>query len=129
VRTGVPQSSNGWDVTWLGNSAGYLHGSAFPTLPGNTVITGHVWNADDSPGIFVRVKDLQYGDQFYIYAWGQTYTYEVRANELVMANDLSAVFHPEQYDWVTLLTCENYDQNSGAYLYRRIVRAVLMRVE
>ncbi|MCP4139183.1 MAG: hypothetical protein GY755_02640 [Chloroflexi bacterium] len=39
---GVPQSADGWDVTWLGNSAGYLAGSAFPTWAGNTVITGHV---------------------------------------------------------------------------------------
>ncbi|MDP8287344.1 MAG: choice-of-anchor D domain-containing protein [Candidatus Electryonea clarkiae] len=44
---GVPSVNGEWDVTWLGNNAGYLSGTAFPTWTGNTVITGHVWNADN----------------------------------------------------------------------------------
>jgi len=28
---GVPSTNEGWDVTWLGNSAGWLEGSAIPT--------------------------------------------------------------------------------------------------
>ncbi len=36
---GVPQGPNGWDVSWLGNDAGYLYGTAFPTMAGNTVLT------------------------------------------------------------------------------------------
>ncbi len=27
---GVPQSDEGWDVSWLGNNAGRLYGTAFP---------------------------------------------------------------------------------------------------
>jgi LPXTG-site transpeptidase (sortase) family protein len=126
---GVPQTSDGWDVSWLGNSVGWLEGSAFPTWPGNTVLTGHVWNADNTPGIFAGIKNLKYGDRFAIHAFGQTYIYEVRENTWVWGNSVSKVFKHEDYDWVTLLTCEGYNPLTGKYLFRRMVRAVLMEIK
>ncbi|MCP4142350.1 MAG: sortase [Chloroflexi bacterium] len=126
---GVPQSANGWDVTWLGNGAGYLAGSAFPTWAGNTVITGHVWDAFNQPGAFAEIKSLGYGDQVQIQAWGQTYTYEVRESKLVTVKNVDAAFQSEEYDWLTLVTCEFYNPFSGEYLFRRSVRAVLVSVE
>ena len=126
---GVPQSEGSWDVTWLGNSAGYLAGSAFPTWSGNTVITGHVWDALNQPGPFAELKTLKYGDQFYIHAWGLTYTYEVRENRYLFPFQVRAVFQPEDYDWVTLLTCEYYNVFKDNYLFRRMVRAVLVSVD
>jgi LPXTG-site transpeptidase (sortase) family protein len=126
---GVPQSGSEWDVTWLGNSAGYLYGSAFPTWAGNTVITGHVWDAYNQPGAFAEIKTLKYGDQIEIQAWGQTYTYEVRESRLVTKKNTNVVFQSEQYDWVTLVTCEFYNPFSGEYLFRRAVRAVLVSVK
>jgi LPXTG-site transpeptidase (sortase) family protein len=80
---GVPLSGASWDVTWLGQSAGWLNGTAFPTWSGNSVITGHVWDANNHAGPFVLLKSLRYGDQIRIYAWGQVYTYSVRQNELL----------------------------------------------
>jgi LPXTG-site transpeptidase (sortase) family protein len=130
VRTtivGVPLTENGWDVTWLGNNAGYLNGTAFPTYAGNTVITAHVWDANNHPGPFASIKDLQYGDRVRIYAWGQVYTYEVRYNYLVYPGNLYSFKH-EEYDWVTLLTCERYSQVNDSYRYRRVVRVVLVDV-
>ncbi len=126
---GVPQSADGWDVSWLGNSAGYLAGSAFPTWAGNTVITGHVWDAYNRPGVFAELKSLKYGDQVQIHAWGQTYTYEVRESKLVTKKNLNAAFESEEYDWVTLVTCEFYNPFNGEYLFRRAVRAVLVSVK
>lgn len=38
---GVPRVDGEWDVSWLGKSAGYLEGSAFPTYSGNSILTGH----------------------------------------------------------------------------------------
>jgi hypothetical protein len=35
----------------------------------------------------------------------------------------------EEYDWLTLLTCESWNQLSQSYDYRRVVRAVLVGVE
>ena len=126
---GVPQKQSGWDVTWLGQSAGWLNGSAFPTHSGNTLITGHVWDALNHPGPFAHLKDLKYGDLFYIHAFGQTYTYEVRENSLISPLDLRVAFKKENLDWVSLLTCESYDAQSGAYQSRRLVRAVRVDVQ
>ena len=125
---GVPQSDGTWDVTWLGSNAGYLYGSAFPTWAGNTVLTGHVWDANNAPGPFANLKNLQYGDLVEIHAWGQVYTYEVRNSRLLWSSQVSSVFQHEEYDWVTLLTCEFYNPVTGDYLFRRAVQAVLVSV-
>jgi LPXTG-site transpeptidase (sortase) family protein len=87
--------------------------------------TGHVWDANNRPGIFAELKSLGYGDQVEIHAWGQTYTYEVRESKLVTTKNMNAVFQSEEYDWVTLVTCEFYNPFNGEYLFRRAVRAVL----
>ena len=127
---GVPQTENGWDVTWLTNAEiGWLNGSAFPSWEGNTVLTGHVTNASGQPGPFAELKQLKYGDTVILQAYGQTYTYEVRESLLVLPNNLSSVMDSRERDWVTLMTCEYYNELSGEYLFRRIVRAVLVEVE
>ena len=123
------RSGDSWDVTWLDDEAGYLAGSAFPTWTGNTVLTGHVWDAYNQPGPFAELKSLKYGDPFQIHAWGQTYTYEVRESKLVTKRNIKAVMAAEEYDWVTLLTCEFYNPLTGEYISRRMVRAVLVSVE
>jgi LPXTG-site transpeptidase (sortase) family protein len=126
---GVPQTGDSWDVTWLGNSAGWLEGSAFPTWAGNTMLTGHVWDAQNRPGPFANLKNLKYGDKVNIRAWGSVYTYEVRESALVLANDLKTVLKHEEYSWVTLVTCESYNSIKENYRYRRVVRAVLISVK
>ncbi|MBI9043448.1 MAG: sortase [Anaerolineaceae bacterium] len=125
----VPFVSDTWDVTWLGDEAGHLEGSAYPTWAGNTVITAHNWSASNEPGIFSRIKRLKYGDQVQILAHGKVYTYEVRENKLVRPKDDEVVFQHEEYDWLTLLTCEFYNPFNGKYLSRRMVRAVLVEVK
>ena len=124
---GVPLIESGWDVQWLGEQAGYLAGTAFPTWAGNTAITAHVWNADNTPGPFVNLKELQHGDQFSIHAYGQVYTYEVRDNVLIPPDRMN-VFEHSDYDAVNLLTCENWSADAGEYRYRRAITAVLVDV-
>ena len=126
---GVPLTTNGWDITWLGSSAGYLEGTAYPTWEGNTVITAHIWDALNQPGPFLQIKSLQYGDLFYIHAEGKTYTYEVRKTFQIKASDIDSLLEHEDYDWVTLLTCESYDPDDDSYHSRRAVSAVLISVE
>ncbi len=125
----IPLANDKWDVTWLGNDAGHLTGSAFPTFNGNTVITGHVWDAYNQPGPFSELKSLKFGDQIMIRSWGQVYTYEIREIRLVRADSVDFVMQHEELDWVTLMTCENYSSQSDSYRYRRVVRAVLVSVE
>ncbi len=124
---GVPLSEGKWDTTWLGQSAGWLNETAYPTWEGNTVITGHVWDSWNQPGLFSNLKELKYGDQFEIHAYGMTYTYEVRSTERVREDNLSVLGHSE-FDTVTLLTCESYNFWTGDYRYRRAVQAVLVGI-
>jgi|GEM_PF-1874452 len=126
---GVPQSDGQWDVTWLGSRIGWLQGSEFPTWVGNSVLTGHVWNADNRPGIFVDLKKLKYGDQIIIHAWNQDYIYEVRETKSISPNSVSTVFtHKEDRSWLSLITCGSYDEKTGTYTSRTLVRAVLLKV-
>ena len=127
---GVPRSGNSWDVRRLGNAVGWLEGSAFPTWAGNTVLAGHVWNADNTPGVFASLRKLRRGHLVQIHAFGRTYVYEVRENKVIEGPDAAAeVFRHEEEDWITLLTCEDYDPLTGRYRSYRIVRAVRVEVK
>jgi LPXTG-site transpeptidase (sortase) family protein len=124
---GVPMSGSSWDTSWLSGQAGFLQGTSFPTLAGNTVLTAHVWDATNQPGAFAELNMLRHGDQFTINAWGLEYTYEVRISRLVSSENLS-VLRETDLDWVTLMTCESFNEASHSYLYRRVVQAVIVSV-
>ncbi len=127
---GIPKEGNSWKLDWLGaNEVGYLMGTAFPTLPGNTAITGHVYLPDGSPGPFVDLRELAWDDEIVIHAWGQKYIYKVRyKNEWVDPNDASVLSHKE-HDWVTLITCRGFDETSGYYRWRTVVQAILVEIK
>jgi LPXTG-site transpeptidase (sortase) family protein len=125
---GVPGPD--WDVTWLGNQIGYLQGTAFPTWNGNSVLTGHVTDANGKPGPFASLGSLAWGNQIIIYAWGQAYIYEVRSVNLwTDPNSTSALTRHEDLPWLTLITCHGYDEKTDTYRWRTIVRAVLVSVK
>jgi sortase (surface protein transpeptidase) len=46
----------------------------------------------------------------------------------VKPNDLSVLEHKD-LDWVTLITCQDYDESRANYQWRRVVQAVLVKVE
>ncbi len=125
---GVPLTLHGWDVRWLGDNAGYLHSTAFPTWWGNTVITAHVWNFNNHPGPFFKLGSLQKGDQIIIHAWDLMHIYHVSDVKQVRPDALRALAHEEK-DVLTLLTCQGYNQSSHHYDWRLAVQAVLVRVE
>jgi len=125
---GVPKKDGSWDVTWLGKQAGWLEGSAFPSYEGNSVLTGHIYDANGLPGPFINLSKLKFGDQVIVHAYGQKYIFEVRTNQVVAPNDLSAFKHEER-SWITLITCKEYDEKTNTYKKRVVVRAVLVNVE
>jgi LPXTG-site transpeptidase (sortase) family protein len=117
------------DVTWLGHDAGWLNGTAFPTWAGNSVITGHVWDADNQPGLFADLKTLKYGDKVLVHAFKSVYTYEVRDSQRISPTDTRSAFRHEGQPWISLLTCEDFDADTSTYTGRRLVRAVLVDVK
>jgi LPXTG-site transpeptidase (sortase) family protein len=124
---GVPVVDNSWDVSWLGNRAGWLESTAFPTSDGNSLITGHVYMPNGKPGPFVYLRNLKWGDQVIIHSHGQSYVYQVRQVKDVLPTDKSAFKH-EDLPWVTLVTCRGYNPSTNTYAQRTIVRAVLVSV-
>ena len=126
---GVYSFNGEWDVSWLGNRLGYLEESAFPTFNGNSVITGHVFDAQGKPGPFNKLSTLKYGDRFTVTSFGQKYTYEVRDVLSVASDDIKAAFKHEERSWITLMTCQGYDEKNNSYTSRVLVRAVLIAME
>jgi LPXTG-site transpeptidase (sortase) family protein len=125
---GVPKKNGTWNVSWLGDQAGWLAGSAFPSWNGNSVLTGHVYLANGLPGPFISLGKLKYGDRIIIHAYGQKYTFAVQTNTVVNPNDSTVMKHEEK-PWLTLVTCKDYDEKTGTYKNRLAVRAILVRVD
>jgi LPXTG-site transpeptidase (sortase) family protein len=125
---GVPLTEGSWDVTWLWNQVGYLDGTAFPGWNGNSVLTGHVYLPNGMPGPFVGLDQLAWGDQVIVEVYGTRYTYEVREN-LLYAPDDSRIIRHQETPWLTLVTCQGFNEQTGEYRWRRVVRAVLISAE
>jgi len=125
---GVPQNKDKtWDVTWLGNDTGGLNGTAFPTWNGNSVLTAHVTNASGLEGPFAALKQVKYGDQIIVHMGGMKYVYEVRETKLSRPYSTSYAFESKQdAAYLTLITCSGYNPLNESYLFRRVVRAVLV---
>ena len=126
--TGVPASGNTWDVSWLGDQAGWLEGTAFPTTLGNSVLTAHVWDAFNKPGVFYGLDNLGYDDQIIVHSCDKTYTYEVRRVMTVSPANVDTMLKHQEDAWLTLVTCKGYNANTREYTYRILVRAVLVDV-
>jgi LPXTG-site transpeptidase (sortase) family protein len=124
---GVPQENSEWDVTWLGNQAGWLQNTAFPTSQGNSAITGHVYNQYGLPGPFIDLKTLRWGDEIVIIENGQEFVYKVNDLYLTKPNIVSSLANSDE-TMLTLITCQNYDETNHDYLDRLIVTAKLIEV-
>jgi LPXTG-site transpeptidase (sortase) family protein len=122
---GVESKNGSWDVAWLQNQVGWLNGTAYPTWKGNSVLTAHVVNADGKPGVFSGLKALGVGEYIYVYSGGYRYTYKVVSNGFVQPDDITVIKHEEK-SYLTLITCDSYDEKTGTYLRRVAVRAVLV---
>jgi LPXTG-site transpeptidase (sortase) family protein len=127
---GVPvNEAGGWDVTWLGNQVGWLNGTSFQTWNGNSLLTAHVTDTNGKPGLFVDLGKMSWGNKILIHSWGQVYTYEVRSVNLWISPDsISAATKHEELPWITLITCHDYDEKLDTYLWRTLIKAVLVKI-
>lgn len=125
---GVPKKDGTWDVSWLWDQAGWLEGTAFPTMNGNSILTAHVVTADGKNGPFARLKLLTSDDYVFIINSGFRYIYSVDSINFVKPNDIS-VFSHEDDSWLTLITCDSYDEKIREYLLRVVVRSQLVEIQ
>jgi LPXTG-site transpeptidase (sortase) family protein len=127
---GVPydDKKGEWNLTWLSNEAGWLETTAFPTHAGNSALTAHTTLANGQPGPFAQLGTLSYGDQVIVRFGGQKYIFEVRENKQVKPTEVNSALKHEEYPWLTLITCKSYNEQTGEYAYRTVVRAVLVSV-
>jgi LPXTG-site transpeptidase (sortase) family protein len=126
---GVPQNSETgeWDVSWLSSQVGWLNGTAYPTSSGNSLITAHVYLANGKPGPFVDLGTMKWGDQIIIHSMGMKYVYDVREVISVLPGN-QAVFKHKDKAWLTLVTCQGYNEKTNQYVWRKVVKAVLVSV-
>ena len=124
---GVESKQGNWDVSWLQNQVGWLNGTAYPTWKGNSVLTAHVVNADGKPGVFSKLKSLGVGEYIFVSSAGYRYTYKVVTNAIVEPTDASVMKH-ENKSFLTLITCDSYDETTGTYLHRVVIGATLVDV-
>lgn len=127
---GVPfdPETGEWDLRWLADSAGWLEDTAYPTFNGNSAITAHTTLASGLDGPFAKLNTMKYGEQIIVLLGGQKYIYEVRTNATVSPTAVASVLRSEEKPWLTLITCKTYDEETGEYQQRIVVRAVLIQV-
>lgn len=124
---GVPRQDNTWDVNWLTTSVGLLDGTAYPAQVGNSVIAGHLNLPDGSQGPFADIDQLQWGDEIIVYMDGHELTYEVRQIYTTDPHDLGILEKSDGYEWLTLISCANFNEKNETYTKRIIVEAVRVK--
>ena len=124
---GVPLVGGTWKVDWLSGVGGWLQGTAFPGLSGNSVITSHVVSHYGTDGPFAHLNTLGVGDKIFITAFNRQYIYEVKSVGNVAPNDIS-VFKHELKPVLTLITCSKYNAATQTYDARLVVRTALLEV-
>jgi LPXTG-site transpeptidase (sortase) family protein len=54
--------------------------------------------------------------------------YEVRESSLISPRSIKTLFKSEEDAWLTLVTCENFNEKTNKFTHRRMIRAVLISV-
>lgn len=117
------RSGGTWEVRHLGDAVGHLQGTAWLDDPGgNIVLAGHVETAFGTPGPFAHLFEVQIGDEVILYEDERAAHYRVVAVEEASAQDIHYAIQDGQ-PRLTLITCDNWDQNAATYLNRLVVVA------
>jgi sortase A len=123
---GVPYVDAVWQVDWLTGVGGWLQGTAFPGLSGNSVIMSHVVTRYGAAGPFARLNALNLGDNIYVTSLGRTYVYQVKKTGNVAADDISVLKHATK-PVLRLITCSQWNEATQTYDGRYVVYAELVQ--
>jgi sortase A len=127
LRVAIPKIGVDWPVVLSDNEhlpqfrgVGWLMGSSFPGAPGNMVLFGHVGGEN---GTFMRLNELQPGDEFSVFTEVGELRYRVRSSHETTPDDVG-VLAPTDYASATLITCSGpWDPVAQANQRRLIVTA------
>ena len=127
---GVPEREGDWDVSWLGDSVGWLQNTAWPasSKAGNAVITGHSYNYLGRPGVFSGLDRLSYGCSISVTAFGETFIYLVEDVQTVFADTPQVMSQKTDVPELTLITCKYYNEATNQYDGRVVVKAKLAEI-
>lgn len=121
---GVELGAYTWDVSQLGDNAGFLDGLEWFDAERNTVLVGHVDHGTDVPGVFYALDTLEPDDEILVLDGQRERHYRVAEVFTVDDSDLS-VLYPGESSMLTLITCDDdtYDPEHGHYTDRIVVTA------
>jgi LPXTG-site transpeptidase (sortase) family protein len=114
--------NHAWDLSFLGNNAGHLEGTAGLEETGNIVLAGHVERADGTRGVFAEIGNLARRELIILQLPAEERRYHVTEVRAAEPGELS-VLYPTETDRITLITCSDYDFLQGTYLSRVVVIA------
>lgn len=121
----VPFDGLTWMIAGLQQEVAWMGNTAWPGLGGNTALAGHVTLRTGADGPFRYLSDLRFGDLVYVYTEASRYEYQVKEQWVVEETDLDVIGETGD-PTLTLITCTDWNQRSGFYQKRLIVRAGLV---
>lgn len=122
----APIENETWRVDHLGQSVGYLEGTAPPGSNSNLVLAGHVTFATGEFGPFAGLAQLAAGDVITVHEGDGVFNYIIDGLQVVDRLNIEVVY-PTETGQITLITCTNWDGNQGRYVDRVVVRGHLVR--
>ena len=111
--------------------AGWFTGSPRPGAVGSSIIVGHINNAQQGPGVFLRLSELKRGDDVFVKrADGTTVEFRVAEVQRYLKNHFptETVYGPTPDAELRLITCGGaFDSATGHYLSNIVVYATQVR--
>ena len=120
-----PIKDQTWQVDHLGQKVGHLEGTAAPGSNSNVVFAGHVTLAQGVYGPFAGLAQLSPGDTITVYQGDKKFNYVVDDYEIVDRTAIE-VTYPSSRGQLTLITCNNWNSETGQYEQRLIVKSHLI---
>jgi LPXTG-site transpeptidase (sortase) family protein len=122
----APIKDQTWQVDHLGQAVGHLEGTAPPGSESNIVLAGHITLAAEVYGPFAGLGQLISGDEIIVYEGDRPSKYVVDDFQTVERTAVE-VTYPSNTGQITLITCQNWDDATGRYLQRLIVKGHLVK--
>ena len=115
-----------WDITEETGAVYWLEGTPHPEYGGNTVIAAHYMEYGE-PGPLFLVRDLEEGDEIFLYTETTRYTYRVDRYQYIP--DTYMEYMKNRPYALTLFTCSGFNWDTGVWEQRVVVLADLYKID